>query len=166
MKKLFIFIYIAINSVAFCQYQEATITRTTSTNSVFARQFPSMTIRKMNNNEYWLFDSLGTNTIYHRQFPSYIVRRQNYGNDHSNQTWAVYRTTSTNSVYPVQFPDRYISALNPDNIEETNLIKPAITLSTSYNSQKQETPSTSSSYTYSNTLKSDKKPSYNPELPE
>lgn len=167
MKKLFISMLVVAN-IACAQYQEATITRTTSTNSVFPRQFPSMTIRKMNENEYWLFDSLSTNTIFHRQFPSFIVRRDTYGQGHSDQKWGVYRTTSTNSVFPRQFPDRYISDLNlqPQD-KETPVIKSYHNESTTstykYSSSVEDTKS---SYTYSKTLKSDSKPSYCPENPE
>lgn len=167
MKVLFLFF--VFTASAFCQYQEATITRTTSTNSVFPRQFPSMTIRKMNQDEYWIFESLGTNTIFHRQFPTYIVRKENYGNTHPNQRWGVYRTTSTNSVFPRQFPDRYISALEPDENElsrkSTNFVANVNSTSFSYSSSSSST-TINSSYTYSKSLRSDNKPSYNPESSE
>lgn len=167
MNKLFVVLYISLTSFGFAQYQEATITRTTSTNSVFPRQFPSMTIRKMNQNEYWIFDSLGTNTIFHRQFPTYIVRRENYGQVHHNQKWGVYRTTSTNSVFPVQFPDRYISSLNLEESTTTNKGTSFLKNETrSYSSKIKESQPFNSSYTYSTSLRSDKKPSYNPESPE
>ena len=167
MTRIIFVLYFLFSSIGLGQYQEATITRTTSTNSVFPRQFPSMTIRKMNPNEYWIFESLGTNTIFHRQFPTYIVRRENYGQSHPNQKWGVYRTTSTNSVFPVQFPDRYISSFdgvesskNENNNTFSNQVK------TSYTSMTQQAPVVNSSYTYSKSLRSDKKPSYNPENPE
>lgn len=151
----------------FAQYQEATITRTTSTNSVFPRQFPSMTIRKMNENEYWIFDSLGTNTIFHRQFPTYIVRKENYGQNHPNQKWGVYRTTSTNSVFPRQFPDRYISGLEPQQ-ESSDVSRSNIRATTvnTYMSPRQENQNTTSSYTYSKSLRADGKRSYSAESPE
>ena len=156
----------------FAQYQEATITRTFGTNSVYPRQFPSMTARKMNENEYWLFDSLGTNTIFHRQFPSFIVRKQNYGDNHPSQKWAVYRTYGTNTVYPNQFPDRYISSFNPSYEQTIQKTKDANT-SLQFSTKKYESTYNSSSekeytkpLTYSKSLRSDKKASYNPESPE
>lgn len=169
MKAIVLLSFLIISS-GFSQMPEGTITRTTSTNSVFPRQFPEMTIRKINEREYWLFESLSTNTIFHRQFPSYIVRRSNYGN--STQKWGVYRTTSTNSVFPVQFPDRYISDLkeygivdNPSTIKNEyksstiNIgVKNPIRNDTSQDSYK--------GYTYSKTLKDNGQRSYNIESPE
>lgn len=164
MKYLILFIFLATNVLA--QYQEATISRTTSTNSVFPRQFPSMTIRKMNENEYWIFDSLGTNTIFHRQFPTYIVRKENYGQGHPNQKWGVYRTTSTNSVYPRQFPDRYISGLEPQK-EPTDMSRIDVrATANTYTSPKQESQNITSSYTYSRSLRADGKRAYSAESPE
>jgi hypothetical protein len=164
MKYILLFL-IFVNST-FAQYQEAYITRTTSTNSVFPRQFPSMTIRKMSDKEYWIFESFGTNTIFHRQFPTYIVRKENYGINHPNQKWGVYRTTSTNSVFPRQFPDRYISALEPAEEKPTDKL---IYNHTSIEPRQQNMKSSAiegSSYTYSKSLRRDTKPSYNPETPE
>jgi len=164
-----LFLSLLLTGSAFCQYQEATITRTTSTNSVFPRQFPSMTIRKMNENEYWIFESLGTNTIFHRQFPTYIVRKDNYGSSHPNQKWGVYRTTSTNSIFPRQFPDRYISALEPSKEStdtDSSVTQVDISKKTSSYNSFSSSPSLNSSYTYSKSLRKDSKPSYNPETPE
>jgi hypothetical protein len=163
-------------SLAFAQREEATITRTFGTNSVYPRQFPSSTIRKMNDNEYWLYDSLNTNTIFHRIFPTYIVRKQNTYT--SSQQWGVYRTYGTNSVYPNQFPDRYISDLNwrseTKDYSYTKQQNPsAVKLQTtsSYSQTKQtiSSPSemnTSPRYTYSKSLRSDRKSSYCAENPE
>jgi len=167
MKKLF-FIFIFIINISYGQYQEATITRTTSTNSVFPRQFPSMTIRKMNENEYWIFESLGTNTIFHRQFPTYIIRRENYGQTHPDQKWGVYRTTSTNSVFPRQFPDRYISSLDqePEKEYEIKNIYKSTTVIQHKDIKNESSQNLDTSYTYTKSLRLDKKPSYNPESPE
>lgn len=165
-----LFLFFALTASGFCQYQEATITRTTSTNSVFPRQFPSMTVRKMNQDEYWIFESLGTNTIFHRQFPTYIVRRENYGNNHPNQKWGVYRTTSSNSVFPRQFPDRYISGLEPNennsSRKESNIVSNINYSSPTIQHSSPSTTALNSSYTYSKSLRSDNKPSYNPESSE
>lgn len=163
-----------LSSLAFAQREEATITRTFGTNSVYPRQFPSSTIRKMNNNEYWLYDSLNTNTIFHRIFPTYIVRKQNTYT--ASQQWGVYRTYGTNSVYPNQFPDRYISDLNwrsetknysnpkQQNSPNTRLpINSNIAQTRQFNSP---TPDVSSSYTYNKSLRSDSKSSYCAESPE
>lgn len=163
-----------LSSLAFSQREEATITRTFGTNSVYPRQFPSSTIRKMNDNEYWLYDSLNTNTIFHRIFPTYIVRKQNTYT--TSQQWGVYRTSGTNSVYPNQFPDRYISDLNwrsetkdysytkqqnsPNTRVQTNS---TIAQTRQFSSP---TPDVSSSYTYSKSLRSDRKASYSAESPE
>jgi hypothetical protein len=157
-----IFILLALfSATCFGQYQEGTITRTFGTNSVYPRQFPEMTIRKMNDKEYWLFESLGTNTIFHRQFPTYIVRAENYGS--RNQKWGVYKTIGTNSVYPKQFPDRYISDFNTN--ETTTYQVKSLTLKEGI-AQRVSEPVVSSSYTYSKSLREDKRPSYNPESPE
>lgn len=153
IKYVLILNFICLN--LFAQYQEASITRTTSTNSVFPRQFPSMTIRKMNENEYWIFESLGTNTIFHRQFPTYIVRKENYGYNHPSQKWGVYRTINTNSVFPRQFPDRYISSLN----QETEYTNSQVIYNSNYNLKNIEIHNQISSdkgYTYTKSLKTDK----------
>ena len=158
--KVLIILIILTPYTIFGQYQEGTIRRTTSTNSVFPDIFPTMTIRKMNDKEYWLFESLGTNTIFHRQFPTYIVRKSNYGNQEEN--YAVYRTTSTNSVFPRQFPDRYISTLTPSTkieIPKLKYVKRKINTSL----ENIEEPSSSQYYKYSRTLKEDKTPAYSPE---
>ena len=163
MRYIFLFI-IFCSSSAMAQYQEATITRTVATNSIFPRQFPSMTIRKMNDNEYWIFDSLGTNTIFHRQFPTYIVRKQNMASQ--NQKLGVYRTISTNTVFVNQFPERYISDLKPEENIRSETQSKNITFDntkTTLNSFQQEHKS---SYTYSRSLKSDKTRAYIPETPE
>jgi hypothetical protein len=161
-------------SLALAQREEATITRTYGTNSVYPRQFPSSTIRKMNDNEYWLYDSLNTNTIFHRIFPTYIVRKQNTYT--TSQQWGVYRTYGTNSVYPNQFPDRFISDLNwrteTKNYSYTKQENPSNTrLQTNSNiAQTRQFTSpmhdVSSSYTYSKSLRSDRKASYSAESPE
>ena len=158
----FIFIFFLFVFDLQAQYQEAYITRTTSTNSVFPRQFPSMTIRKMSEKEYWIFDSLNTNTIFHRQFPTYIIRKQNFN---TSQNWAVYRTTSTNSIFPAQFPDRYISDFNISNNYSKDSIyekvKYTILKLDSKNSEVQyETQTQNNSYTYSRSLRKDSKSSY------
>ena len=161
-------------SLAFAQREEATITRTFGTNSVYPRQFPSSTIRKMNDNEYWLYDSLNTNTIFHRIFPTYIVRKQNTYT--SSQQWGVYRTFGTNSVYPRQFPDRYISDLNwrsetknysytkQENSLNIRLQANPTTVQTRQFAR--ATPDVNSSYTYTKSLRSDRKASYSAESPE
>jgi len=142
------------------QYQEGTIRRTTSTNSVFPDIFPTMTIRKMSNKEYWLFESLGTNTIFHRQFPTYIVRKSNYGN--KEESYAVYRTTSTNSVFPRQFPDRYISSMSETNIIEIPKLKYAKQIKNNSKENVEELGD-NKYYTYSKSLREDKRPAYSPE---
>lgn len=168
MKYLLCLIILFINSInLYGQYQEAYITRTTSTNSVFPRQFPSMTIRRMSEKEYWLFESLGTNTIFHRQFPTYIIRRENFS---TTQAWGVYRTTSTNSVFPDQFPDRYIADFPSKNSTSKEQIFDRIK-HVKFNSNavvgtQNEIANINNSYTYSKTLRKDGKPSYNPERPE
>lgn len=165
----YLLLFLCLSTTCLGQYQEASITRTTSTNSVFPRQFPSMTIRKMNQNEYWIFESLGTNTIFHRQFPTYIVRRENYGYEHPNQKWGVYRTTGTNSVFPRQFPDRYISDLEPQdqkNMQVSISNSPTYSIKNVYKSEKLETQNLNSSYTYTKSLRSDGKRAYNAETPE
>jgi len=154
---------------SFGQYQESYITRTFSTNSVYPRQFPSMTIRKMTENEYWIFDSLSTNTIFHRQFPTYIVRRERYGASHNNQKWGVYRTISTNSVFPQQFPDRYISGFEPSQEKQAEKQTTENFSSVVYkNSLKSQGNNSEAncSYTYSRSLRSDGKRAYSPENPE
>jgi len=161
-----------LGSLAFAQREEATITRTFGTNSVYPRQFPSSTIRKMNDKEYWLYDSLNTNTIFHTIFPTYIVRKQNTYT--ASQQWGVYRTFGTNSVYPRQFPDRYISDLNwrseTKNYSYTkqenspNTRPQATTVQTRQSAS--PTPDVNSSYTYSKSLRSDRKASYSAESPE
>lgn len=157
---IYLILFVFFPWFGFAQYQEGTIRRTTSTNSVFPDIFPTMTIRKMNEKEYWLFESLGTNTIFHRQFPTYIVRKSNYGNQEEN--YAVYKTTATNSVFPRQFPDRYISGLNPSN--KINIPKLKYTKRTSnISAETVEEPISSSYYTYSRSLREDRKPSYSPE---
>jgi len=168
MNKL-IFLYILfISSLSFGQREEATITRTFGTNSVYPRQFPSMTVRKMNENEYWLYDSLNTNTIFHRIFPTYIVRKQNTYT--SSQQWGVYRTTGTNSVYPQQFPDRYISDLNwrnNKNVTENQYPKNNNIRNESISIKNISTENESiSAATYTRALRSDKKAAYAPESPE
>jgi hypothetical protein len=175
MKIIFILILLSVCN-SFSQREEATITRTFGTNSVYPRQFPSSTIRKMNDNEYWLYDSLSTNTIFHRIFPTYIVRKQNTYT--SSQQWGVYRTLGTNSVYPNQFPDRYISDLNWRSetkdysyTKDKNQSTVKFQTSTTYSQQKQNISSPSemnanSSYTYSKSLRSDRKSSYSAESPE
>lgn len=164
---LFLIIFFVKTSCLYSQYQEVYMTRTTSTNSVFPRQFPSMTIRKMSDKEYWLFESLGTNTIFHRQFPTYIIRRQNFSTD---QAWGVYRTTSTNSVFPDQFPDRYIAAFpNTNTLTRENIferIKHAPFNRSETLNTINEFNHSNNSYTYSRSLRQDGKPSYNPERPE
>ena len=165
IKSITSLILIFIVNISFSQYQEATITRTTGTNSVFPRQFPSMTLRKMNENEYWLFESLGTNTIFHRQFPTYIIRKDNYGKDHINQKWGVYRTTGSNSVFPAQFPDRYISGFSQKEIysQQKNESQSYIYSNFKKDNINETKESFKESYTYSKSLRKDGKPSYNPE---
>ena len=171
MKIIFMLMLLSV-STCFAQRQEATITRTFGTNSVYPRQFPSMTVRKMNDNEYWLYDSLSTNTIFHRIFPTYIVRKQNTYT--SSQGWGVYRTTSTNSVFPTQFPDRYISNLDwnsekgnniDDKRNDRDIIKPKFDPD-NLKFKSDSNLNQSSSYTYSKSLRSDKKSSYCAESPE
>jgi len=172
MIKVLILTIFFSTSYSFAQREEATITRTFGTNSVYPRQFPSMTIRKMNENEYWLYDSLNTNTIFHRIFPTYIVRKQNTYT--SSQQWGVYRTTSTNSVYPRQFPDRYISNLdwrknNQQEIEAQNVNYNRISEkenSINTRATSEQEAMNNNSYTYSKSLRSDGKQSYSPERPE
>lgn len=169
MKIIFILILLSVCN-SFSQREEATITRTFGTNSVYPRQFPSSTIRKMNDNEYWIYDTLNTNTIFHRIFPTYIVRRQNTYS--TSQSWGVYRTTSTNSVFPNQFPDRYISDLNWNSVSKDNSYNtrtsPSIpTPTSSYRKTFSNGDSTqNSSYTYTKSLRSDNKSSYCAENPE
>ena len=175
MKIIFILILLSVCN-SFSQREEATITRTFGTNSVYPRQFPSSTIRKMNDNEYWLYDSLSTNTIFHRIFPTYIVRKQNTYT--SSQQWGVYRTLGTNSVYPNQFPDRYISDLNWRSetkdysyTKQQNQSAVKFQTTSSYSQTKQtisspSEPNANSSYTYSKSLRSDRKSSYCAESPE
>ena len=175
MKIIFILILLSVCN-SFSQREEATITRTFGTNSVYPRQFPSSTIRKMNDNEYWLYDSLSTNTIFHRIFPTYIVRKQNTYT--SSQQWGVYRALGTNSVYPNQFPDRYISDLNWRSetkdysyTKDQSQSRVKFQTSTTYSQPKQNISSPSemnanSSYTYSKSLRSDRKSSYSAESPE
>jgi len=162
MKYLILFITLLASNVM-GQYQEATITRTVATNSIFPRQFPSMTIRKMNENEYWIFESLGTNTIFHRQFPTYIVRKQNMSS--KNQKWGVYRTISTNTVFVKQFPDRYISDLSNENSSDQVFQKRNINIKNNA-SFVQTDNKTYNGYTYTKSLKEDKTRSYSPEIPE
>lgn len=154
----------------FAQREEAYITRTTSTNSVFPRQFPEMTIRKMSDKEYYLYESLGTNTIFHRQFPTYIIRKENYGTQ--KYRYGVYRTLNTNTVFPAQFPDRYIGDLSSFGIKEGDRYEQQ-TKRVNYqniNCKRQNTTennqSTYSSYSYSSSLRSDGKRAYSPESPE
>jgi hypothetical protein len=171
MYKFLFLTLLFLSSNSFSQREEATITRTFGTNSVYPRQFPSMTIRKMNDNEYWLYDSLGTNTIFHRIFPTYIVRKQNTYT--SSQQWGVYRTTSTNSVYPRQFPDRYISDLDwrKDSIEngvDKNLSNNRYSYKNSdFDTKLINNPEIiENGYTYTRSLRSDKKAAYSAESPE
>jgi hypothetical protein len=124
----------------------------------------------MNDNEYWMYDTLNTNTIFHRIFPTYIVRKQNTYT--SSQQWGVYRTLGTNSVYPNQFPDRYISDLNwnsvsKDNSYNTKASPSKSTSTSSYRKTFSDGDSTqNSSYTYTKSLRSDNKSSYCAENPE
>lgn len=160
----YLLILLALTATSFAQYQEATITRTIGTNSVYPRQFPEMTVRKMNDKEYWLFESLGTNTIFHRQFPTYIVRAENYGS--RNQKWGVYRTTGTNSVYPKQFPDRYISDFNTNQVAITNQERRTYTTTSFKSLNSNPSESLNSGYSYSKTLRGDGQRAYNPESAE
>jgi hypothetical protein len=168
-KLIFIILFFGINFNLFAQREEAYITRTTSTNSVFPRQFPEMTIRKMSDKEYYLYESLSTNTIFHRQFPTYIIRKENYGTQ--KYRYGVYRTLNTNTIFHAQFPDRYIGDLSSFGIkddnykQETTPLNKSRTYSPRYNTT-ENNQSHISGYSYSSSLRTDGKRAYSPESPE
>lgn len=153
------------------QRAEATITRTTSTNSVFPRQFPEMTIRQMNDKEYYVYESLNTNTIFHRQFPTYIIRKENYGTQ--KYRYGIYRTLNTNTVFHTQFPDRYVSDLSSFGIKEElnneiilQKVRSAPRNNIKYINMDSRNYQIDNGYTYSNSLRSDGKRAYSPETQE
>lgn len=170
IRLLLLFTIFFINCNIFAQREETYITRTTSTNSVFPRQFPEMTIRKMSDKEYYIYESLGTNTIFHRQFPTYIIRRENYGTQ--KYRYGVYRTLNTNTVFHAQFPDRYIGDLSSFGIKEENRYEQQMKNTTYENIYRpkqniiENNQSAISNYSYSSSLRSDGKRAYSPESPE
>lgn len=170
MKMLLIILTFFSTFDVFAQREEAYITRTTSTNSVFPRQFPEMTIRKMSDKEYYLYESLGTNTIFHRQFPTYIIRKENYGTQ--KYRYGVYRTLNTNTVFPAQFPDRYIGDLSSFGIKEENRYEQQNKRANYQNSNStrqgmnENVQQINSGYSYSSSLRPDGKRAYSPESPE